>query len=83
MKSLLYLKRLGKFRVLKRCDMTMKKNTIKKGEKYQIRINPDLHVNENDPVLIRKEKEAIESLTKCPLPDWILNRTTLDKKQTP
>lgn len=61
--------------------MTMKRNTIKKGEKYKIRVNPDLHVNENDPVLIRKEKEAIESLTKHPLPDWVLNRSL--KKKTP
>jgi hypothetical protein len=62
--------------------MTRKRNTIKKGEKYEIRVNPDIHYNENDPFLIRKEQEAIESLTKCPIPDWVLNRT-LEKKQTP
>ncbi len=62
--------------------MELKRNTIKKGEKYEIRISPDLWFDENDPVLIRKKEEAIESLTKCPIPEWVLNRT-LDKKQTP
>jgi hypothetical protein len=62
--------------------MERKRNTIKKGGKYEIRIDPNLRFDENDPVLIRKEKEAMESLTKCPIPDWVLNRT-LDKKHTP
>jgi hypothetical protein len=59
----------------------MKKDTIKKGEKYEIRVNPDLHVNENDPVLIRKKEEAIKSLTETPLPEWLLNRHLHIKKK--
>ena len=82
MKSFSYLKRFAKFRVSKWRDMERKRNTIKKGGKYEIRIDPNLRFDENDPVLIRKEKEAMESLTKCPIPDWVLNRT-LDKKHTP
>jgi hypothetical protein len=82
MKSLSFLKRFGKFKVSNRRDMEWKRNTIKKGEKYEIRVDPNIHYNENDPFLIRKEKEATESLTKHPLPDWVLNRT-LEEKQTP
>lgn len=54
--------------------MIRKKNSEKRVKASTIRIDPDLHVDENCPVVLRKKAEAIKSLTETPLPDWVLNR---------
>jgi hypothetical protein len=62
-------------------NMIRKKNTLKRERVPTIRVVDDLHINENDPVLIRKKEEAIKSLTETPLPEWLLNRHLHIKKK--
>jgi hypothetical protein len=81
MKSLSYLKKSAKFIRPKEVDMIRKKNTVKRVKTPTIRIVDDWPVNENDPFLIRKEQEAIKSLTETPLPEWLLNRDLHIKKK--
>jgi hypothetical protein len=66
---------------LKDGNMIRKKSTVTRLKSPTIRIVDDWPVNENDPFLIRKEQEAIKSLTETPLPDWLLNRHLHIKKK--
>jgi hypothetical protein len=62
--------------------MIRRKDTVKRKKAPAIRVVDNWHVNENDPVLIRKKEEAIKSLTETPLPEWLLNRHLHIKKKS-
>jgi hypothetical protein len=52
--------------------MSQKKSKIWK--EPVIRMDLNLHIDENSPFLIRKMEAAIKSLQETPLPEWVLNR---------
>jgi len=52
--------------------MSKKKSKIWK--ESVIRIDPNLHIDDNSPFLIKKMEAAIKSLQETPLPEWVLNR---------
>ena len=58
--------------------MSQKKSKIWK--EPIIRIDPNLHIDDNSPFLIRKMEAAIKSLQETPLPEWVLNRQLPTKK---
>ena len=80
MKRLSCLKKISKFNRAKRSVMSQKKSKIRR--KPSIKIDPDMRINDDSPFLIKKMEDAIESLRKAPLPEWVLNRPLHTKKSS-
>ena len=80
MKRLSCLKKISKFIRAKRSVMSQKKSKIRR--KPSIKIDPDMRINDDSPFLIKKMEDAIESLRKAPLPEWVLNRPLHTKKSS-